>query len=162
MPKISYLLLGLLLLANTSMYGQRRAKARTKTRAPKNHTLSSDVLTRRIASHTTLAPLPQHLFRAPVPTELRNQPFIKLSELKRPELTGPEYTLLLTHKFIQENNAFPRTAIFQQGTRLAPEQYTMEQKAEVSLGNKVTKLLRSEQRHTPIGQELQELQYLFH
>lgn len=160
MTKNVYLLLILLLLANTSMYGQRRLHVKTPLFRG-NRPISVEALTRNIASYRPLREFPHHAFTRPISSKLLNQSFASLSKRELPSLTGPERTLLLTYKFIQENNVFPRTVIAERGAILKPEQYTPEQKIEIELGYKIRHTLKSESQQTPVRRELQELQHDF-
>lgn len=74
------------------------------------------------------------------------------------QLTGPQRTLLLAHKFAQETQFFPRTVIMKDGQILPPEQYTPEQKFETSLGKRIRNLLENPDTPAEIRTALLTLQ----
>ena len=164
MRKTRYLFLGLLLLANTSMYGQMMKLPRIITesiRSSSQHGVPTHLT--RLASYRKLTPFPHYAFTTPISQSLLSQPFAVLAKQSFPAMPSIEQTLLLTHKFIAEYNTYPRTIIAVEGHILPMEQYTPTQILEVKLGKQLKSVLEdtSIPNSNPARAELLSLRYDF-
>lgn len=110
-----------------------------------------------------LPALNKGLFKTPLPHGIIRQSFSKLQVSQQLEaLSQAERTLLLTHKFIEENNRWPRTVITQEGQLVTRENYTQAQQQEVALGMLLRSTLEKSPKTDPlIRQELENLKNRF-
>ena len=110
-----------------------------------------------------LPALNQALFKQPVPTELLRQTFAQLQTSSQlAALSQAERTLLLTHKFITENNHWPRTVVAVKSQPIAKENYTLPQQQEIALGYMLRTTLENNPHTDPlIRAELEQLKMLY-
>lgn len=109
-----------------------------------------------------LRPLNLTLFNNKISAQVARQSFAQL--MRAPQLnalTPAQQTLLLAHKFAQENHALPRTRISIDNKIVPPTKYTFAQKMEVSLGMKIRYLLKDPKTPPEIREEILQLQYDF-
>ena len=106
-----------------------------------------------------LPALNKDLFTTPISDAITRQTFIQLHTSQQlATWTQAERTLLLTHKFIAENNHWPRTVIVRQGQIIPKEKYTTAEQSEVSLGRLLRRTLEnSSDTSIPIRETLENL-----
>lgn len=114
-------------------------------------------------SFKVLRPLNKALLSTPLDRAITSKTFAQLRHTPQViNLPKAEKALVLAHKFIEENNQWPRTVIHRNGKLVPPQQYTLQEKQEVNLG----RLLRNTLERTPgvppqIREELNTLKYNF-
>ncbi len=89
-------------------------------------------------------------FTTPLDAALTRQTFSQLQAARQlAAYSQAERTLLLTHKFIEETNRWPRTVIFRNGQLLPPAQYTPAEQQETNLGNQLRYTLEESPHTSP-------------
>ena len=110
-----------------------------------------------------LRPLNKALFSTPLDQAITRKTFAQLHRTPQVvNLPKAEKALILAHKFIEENNQWPRTVIFRNGNLVPPQQYTLQEKREVELGNLLRNILERAPNVSPqVREELNTLKYNF-